>query len=75
MENILLKDHAQIQFMVAIISNTETMDELKQIYYARKNPETSFQKFIARLGLDYANAMIETRNENKQSATNKDESA
>lgn len=57
-----LRDYAQIKFMSAVISNSDTMREITRVW---KNTEkcnrTEFEDTIAKLGGVYADAMLKER--------------
>ena len=61
-----LRDYAQIKFISAIISNSDTMREITKSWtQAPKNNRCEFEEMIAKIGGSYADAMLKQRELNQ----------
>jgi hypothetical protein len=61
-----LRDYAQVHFMSAIISNSDTMQEITKTYNsAPKDRRVDFKELIAIISFSYADAMLKVRSDNE----------
>ena len=59
-----LRDYAHVKFIAAIISNADTMREITKTWNsANKSSRIEFEELVAKLGINYANAMLKVREE------------